>query len=74
MEPLAQGAIRLMAEPKPCRFDHGNPGQSIARLGDALAAVSVAAVIGTGCNPDIACDLSAIGELPIIDFPREGLG
>ena len=48
MEPLAQGAIRLMAEPKPCRFDHGHPGQLIARLGDALAALSVAAVIGTG--------------------------
>ena len=52
MEPLAQGAIRLMPEPKPCRFDHGHPGQPIARLGDALAAVSVAAVIGTGRDPD----------------------
>ena len=44
MEPLAQGTIRLMPEPKPCGFDHGHPGQPIARLGDALAAVSVAAV------------------------------
>ena len=74
MEPPGQSAIRLMAEPKPCGFDHGNPCPPIACLGDALAAVSVTAVIGTGRNPDIACDLSAIGEPPIIDLPREGRG
>ena len=69
MEPPAQCTIRLMPEPKPCGFDHGHPGQPIARPGDALAAMSVAAVIGTGRNPDITCDLPSIGELSIVDFP-----
>ena len=72
MEPLAQGDIRLMPEPKPCGFDHGHPGQTIAGLGDALAAVSIAAVIGTGGNPDIAGHLPSIGKPAIINLPGEG--
>ncbi len=71
MEPLGQSAIRLMPDPKPCRFDYGNASQPIARLGDALAAVSGTTVIGAGRNPDIACDLSSIDEPSIIDLPRE---
>ncbi len=35
MEPLGQSAIRLMPDPKPCCFDHRNPGQPIAGLGDS---------------------------------------
>ena len=49
-----------MADPKPCRFDHGNSGQAIAGLGDALAAASLAAVIGAGRYSDIARYLPAI--------------
>mgnify|MGYP004038894267 CR=1 FL=1 len=71
LEPLAQCAIRLMPEPKPCGFDHSHPSQPIARLGDALAAMTVTAVISTGRNPDIAGHLPSIIELPVIDFPRE---
>jgi len=71
MELQAQCTIRLMPEPKPCGFDHSHPGQPIARLGDALAAMTVTAVISTGRNPDIAGHLPSIIELPVIDFPRE---
>ncbi len=38
MVPPGERAIRLMAEPKPCGFDHGHSGPPVARLGDALAA------------------------------------
>ena len=72
MEPPAQCTIRLMPEPKPCSFDHGPPGQTIAGLGDALAAVSIAAVIGTGGNPDIAGHLPSISKPAVIDLPGEG--
>ena len=37
MEPLAQGAIRLMAEPKPCGFDHTN----VAKVATIIGAVVV---------------------------------
>ena len=70
MEPLAQGAIRLMPEPKPCGFDHGHPGQPIARLGDALAAASVAAVkeklealLTTGARRSMATEGTTAAEI-----------
>ena len=37
MEPPAQGAIRLMAEPKPCGFDHAN----VAKVATIIGAVVV---------------------------------
>lgn len=70
MEPLGQGTIRLMAKPKPCRFDYGNPGQPIAGLGDALAAASVAAVkeklealLTTGARRSMATEGTTAAEI-----------
>jgi hypothetical protein len=65
MEPLAQCTIRLMPEPKPGGFNHGDPSQSIARLRDALAAMTIAAIIGTGRDADIAGDLASIIEVAV---------
>jgi hypothetical protein len=39
-----------------------------------LVASSFAAVIGAGGKADIACDLSSIGESPVINFPGENGG
>ena len=57
-----------------CPADHVNrrfraPRPNLLWVSDFT--VSVAAVIGTGRNPDIARHLSSIDELPIIDFPCE---
>ena len=63
-----------MPEPEPGGLDQGIASQAVAGLGDSLAASSIAAVIGAGGKADIACDLSSIGEPPVIDFPGENGG
>ena len=63
-----------MPDPQPGGLDQGITSHTVARLGDALAASSFAAVIGAGGKADIACDLSSIGEPPVIDFPGENGG
>ncbi len=63
-EPLGQSAIRLMPEQEPGGLDQGITNQAVAGLGDALAAPSIAAVIGAGGKADIACDLAPVGEPP----------
>jgi len=73
-EPLAQGRVWLMLEPQPGGLDHDGAHEAVAGLGDALAAVALAAVIGAGRQAEIAGDLASVGELPVIDFPGENGG
>ncbi len=63
-----------MPEPEPGGLDHGIANQTIASLGDTLAASAVTAVIGTGRETDIVRDLSPIGEVAIINLPGEDGG
>ena len=66
------GRLRASADelPRP-----GGPRVDAGRaVGDAVAAVQRASVIGTGGNPDMARHLSSMGDPPIIDFPRERRG
>ncbi len=48
--------------------------QAVAGLGDTLAASALAAVVGAGCQADIAGDLAPVSELPVIDLTSENGG
>ncbi len=54
-----------MPEPHPGGLDHDGPYETVAGLGDTLAASALAAVVGAGCEADIAGDLASVGELPV---------
>ena len=74
VEPLAQGRVRLVLEPHPGGLDHDGAHETVAGLGDALAASALTAVIRAGCEADIAGDLASVGEPPVIDLPGENGG
>ncbi len=74
VEPLCQGRVRLVLEPHPGRLDHDGPYETVAGLGDALAASALAAVVGARCQADIADDLAPVSELPVIDLTSENGG
>ena len=63
-----------MPEPQPGGLDQAIASQAVVRLGDTLAAPSLAAVVGAGGKADIACELSSIGEPPIVNFAGENGG
>ena len=48
LKPLAQGRVRLMAQPEPGEFDHLVTQPAIARLRDTLVPVDTAALPGAG--------------------------
>src|SRR5215831_4080610 len=62
-EPVAEGAVRLMAEPKPGQFDCLVASTPIACLADALLAVDAATLPGTGRQSAIAGDLAPVAEV-----------
>jgi hypothetical protein len=63
-----------MPEPEPSGLDQGIANQAVAGLGDTLATSSIAAVIGAGCQADIAGDLAPVSKLPVIDLTSENGG
>ncbi len=73
-EPLAQGRLWLMPEPRPSRLDHDMANPAVAGLGNALAASALAAVIGAGCQADRAGDLAPVSKPPVIDLTSENGG
>jgi hypothetical protein len=48
--------------------------QAVAGLGNALAASALAAVVGAGCQADLAGDLAPVSELPVLDLTSENGG
>ena len=62
MEPAAQLALGLVAQPQPGELDRQRAGAPVARFADALIAMAVPTVVGGIGQPDKTADLAAIVE------------
>src|SRR5262249_13967229 len=67
-EPLAQSAVRLVADPQPSDLDSKPARAGIARLADALINAHRATVVGARRQAKIARHFAAIVEVTIEYF------
>src|SRR6266853_3728156 len=61
-EPCGERTARLVAQPKPGELDERRAGPRVARSADASVAIHAAALVGHGCDADVAGELTAVGE------------
>lgn len=60
--PLGQGAIRLVAQPRPSEFDHERAHPRVAGLADTLVVLKITRSVGTRAQAHASCKLAAIIE------------
>src|SRR3954471_8306546 len=67
-EPTGQRTLRLMPDPEPREFDGKGSDTRIASFADPLIHAHGAAVEGARREPEVACNLTAVAEMPVEGF------
>src|SRR5215203_5815523 len=71
MEPAAERAAWLEAQPQPSHLDRHPARPSVAGFGNPLIAVNRAATVVRGCKAEIGRKLPPVAKLPMEDLTHE---
>src|SRR5215211_1850298 len=74
MEPAAERAAWLEAQPQPSHLDRHPARPSVAGFGNPLIAVNRAATVVRGCKAEIGRKLPPVAKLPMEDLTHEHMG